>query len=679
MVFLKPVFLWGLLLVAIPIIIHLFSFRKQRVLYFSSLRFLREIDTQNRRRSRIIDWILLMIRILIVILLVLGFAQPVITSNENIAKESSGLVVFHLDNSPSMQLPSGGDQTGLERAKMACQRILQQLPPSTRYLISSNGDQPADLVTLEREPFENRLNQITQDPYPFDLSLVMNRISLLTEYLSVGHIDLFVFSDFQVGSLENTPPNGSDIFLHPTRIVPDVVDNLILDSCWFDRPYFQPGQEQTLSCRITNQSGVPYNDIPVKLMVNDTLKTIVNVSIPPEGIVTTDLTFLCKNRGWNLGTVSISDYPVAYDNTLHFVFSTAVNVQVLHLYEQNPNPYLVGFFGGDPQFSYQKYPYRSFPFADFNRFDFVILEGIMPSTGSLSNTLEQYLEQGGSSWIIPEAHQDIEQTNQFLSAWRIPKYLNWNTHQASTRIPSSRQGWLEQVVLNPDANVQMPTVSDFLVKTGSSKTGQDLLLIESGYPVLTRFSVNQGIIHLQDFPLESASTDLMNHPLFIPLIYDMATYIHQSGKMYHPVNRQELINLDLFEDPEHINITIESINSAWAFKPRLQTDPVSGKHQIMDLNVPETGFYRISSEEEPIGWLALNTDRRESLLLPEGDSLVAARLEKFSGEPVSLGDDQMSWQKAFLNRPGQQSLSPWLLLIALLCLGIESIWLRIKK
>ena len=76
MSFIHPAFLWGLLAVAIPIIIHLFQFRRYRTLYFSDTRFIVELQTEQKRQSQLKKLIILTLRILAIIAVVLAFAQP---------------------------------------------------------------------------------------------------------------------------------------------------------------------------------------------------------------------------------------------------------------------------------------------------------------------------------------------------------------------------------------------------------------------------------------------------------------------------------------------------------------------------------------------------------------------------------------------------------------------------
>jgi hypothetical protein len=47
MAFVYPGILWLLSLISIPIIIHLFHFRRYKTLYFSSLQFIQKIDQEK--------------------------------------------------------------------------------------------------------------------------------------------------------------------------------------------------------------------------------------------------------------------------------------------------------------------------------------------------------------------------------------------------------------------------------------------------------------------------------------------------------------------------------------------------------------------------------------------------------------------------------------------------------
>ena len=77
---LQPVAWWGLLALAIPVLIHLLAWQQSRRLLFPSLKFLRATRLAALRRRNISDWALLAIRMLILAAAVAALAAPVFVS-----------------------------------------------------------------------------------------------------------------------------------------------------------------------------------------------------------------------------------------------------------------------------------------------------------------------------------------------------------------------------------------------------------------------------------------------------------------------------------------------------------------------------------------------------------------------------------------------------------------------
>ena len=100
----NPQLLYALFAIAIPIIIHLFNFRKFEPIYFSSIRFLKDIKEQNQKKSKLKNILILLSRILAIVFLVLAFSKPYIPS-EN--KQKTKNVFLYVDNSQSMDINFG--------------------------------------------------------------------------------------------------------------------------------------------------------------------------------------------------------------------------------------------------------------------------------------------------------------------------------------------------------------------------------------------------------------------------------------------------------------------------------------------------------------------------------------------------------------------------------------------
>src|ERR1700749_154283 len=102
MQFLHPGYLYALSAIAVPIIVHLFNFRRYKTVYFSNVKFLREVKEETTSRSRLKHLLVLAARLLALTFLVLAFAQPFIPNKRNTGAGGRRLISFYIDNSFSM-------------------------------------------------------------------------------------------------------------------------------------------------------------------------------------------------------------------------------------------------------------------------------------------------------------------------------------------------------------------------------------------------------------------------------------------------------------------------------------------------------------------------------------------------------------------------------------------------
>ena len=104
MTYQNPQILYFLFAIAIPIIIHLFNFRKHKVVYFSSIRFLKEINEEKKAVSTIKQYLILLSRILALAAIVLAFHTGGIFETNFYDSEVAMLLYF------IMALPFTGNQ-----------------------------------------------------------------------------------------------------------------------------------------------------------------------------------------------------------------------------------------------------------------------------------------------------------------------------------------------------------------------------------------------------------------------------------------------------------------------------------------------------------------------------------------------------------------------------------------
>lgn len=119
MLFLAPLTLLGLLLVALPVLIHLLSRRRGRRLDFPSLAFLRETPSFKLSPRRIRDPLLLALRAAAIILLVLGLARPFLNSQS----QTRGTIHFILMDASLSMKARGRAEAAKEQARAIINRL----------------------------------------------------------------------------------------------------------------------------------------------------------------------------------------------------------------------------------------------------------------------------------------------------------------------------------------------------------------------------------------------------------------------------------------------------------------------------------------------------------------------------------------------------------------------------
>ena len=148
MSFLTPLYVAGLLTVALPLIFHLIRRTPRGQREFSSLMFLAASPPRLSRRSRLDNLLLLALRALALILLALAFARPLLREAVHFAVDGQGSrqVAILLDTSASMQR---GDLWSQAVAEV--RQVLGQLDPADDVALITFDRQPAALADFTEQ------------------------------------------------------------------------------------------------------------------------------------------------------------------------------------------------------------------------------------------------------------------------------------------------------------------------------------------------------------------------------------------------------------------------------------------------------------------------------------------------------------------------------------------------
>lgn len=130
MTFLNPWLLLGGAAVGVPIVVHFFFKARYKPLPWAAMKFLREAIEQTSQRIKFQEWILLLLRCLVILLLALALARLARSTAGTAGRGDSIDAVLVIDNSFSMGAQDG-DKTRLDRAKEAALQVIDGLPANS--------------------------------------------------------------------------------------------------------------------------------------------------------------------------------------------------------------------------------------------------------------------------------------------------------------------------------------------------------------------------------------------------------------------------------------------------------------------------------------------------------------------------------------------------------------------
>jgi len=198
-------FLFAAAAAIIPVVLHMINRQRAKDLPFSTLRFLRISVEKTRRRRRIQDVFLMLLRMALLVLIALGLAKPTLTSLKSLLGGGANTAVaVILDNSASMGAIDN-DRIRFETALGAATQIMDELQDGDQVaLYLTGGPEFPELGRLDRshEKVRQILSQCAVSYERADLAVKVHDARKLLAGAEAPNKQIFVISDLQELSWE---------------------------------------------------------------------------------------------------------------------------------------------------------------------------------------------------------------------------------------------------------------------------------------------------------------------------------------------------------------------------------------------------------------------------------------------------------------------------------------------
>ncbi|TRX56060.1 hypothetical protein FNH22_16920 [Fulvivirga sp. M361] len=661
MTFLYPGFLLGLLALAIPVIIHLFNFRKTKKIYFSNTLFLKKVKEASSSKLKLKHYLVLFSRLLFLFFLVMAFAQPFIPSEENLI--TSGKNIIYLDNSWSMSNNSDVDLAALDAAGNYLQKLLEIYPENTEYKVLTNDFEAFSNTYKSKTEVADYLTELRYSGSSRSAEDIAGR---LQNDLDKGVGTVYWISDFQRSMYnEHLIEFDSTVEVNGFPTYFNSYDNVYVDSVFLDNPFLIGDAKPKLSVVIRNNGLEEKDDMVVKVLLNDAEVATGSVTIPgnDKKVLTFDLAFDLK--GSNQGRITFEEFPVTFDNDFYFALDVGRKINILEIKETDSKTPIENVYGNAALFNFQSFNSSNLDYGLINSADLVILNGITSLDAALTVPLNDYMERYGNLFIVPAYKPDVTTYRQIMGLQRLTDADT--TALVPIAAPDFQNPFFQDVFEDNNPNMVMPATTS-TISWGADRTA--LLRTRTGKPFLSEIRRN-GKLFIISAPLDINFTTFQNHALFVPVMYRIAV---QSAKLennlYHVID-EELISIYLEE----------GINDKVVKLVKDEEELIPGQRVLGNrllLEIPKyllsAGFYDVKLEEQTLTSLAFNYSPLESDL---SQLETPAIKEKFKGN-VDIFDasDMEAFEKAIQNKYIGVPLWKYAILLALVFFLAEALLIR---
>ena len=673
MTFVYPAFLWALLALAIPIIIHLFNFRRYKKVYFTNVKFLRELEIEQKTRSRLKEWLILLTRLITIASLVLAFAQPFLPG-----KNTSGLnavTAIYIDNSFSMQRVNGNGPL-FDLARERAKEIVKRTPSSSKFYLITNAFEGKHQRLFSKEDALAEIDQIKIHPAPKALPQVINRLQEFLRGVPSGNREAWLLSDLQKNTflLQNLQPDTSILY----TVLPFTAEqsvNVYIDSCWFSSPIQQKGFIQTLHVRLKNEGEQPVESGGARLILNDRQTAVNSYSIPPKQAAELLFSFECKEDGNVFGEVSIEDFPVNHDDKFFFAFQPGLRIPVTVISEAGKELPFRTLLGRDSLFQPTFYSDKGIDYAQLRKSRFIVLNQIKEAGSGLLDELQLIRNAGAAIAVIPSLSSYT--ANQVLAnRLQLPSFQLVDTMRLKCDLVESNSPFFDGVFEKLENRTNLPQVNKhFKIPTPQ---GVDVLMrLTNGDPLLLAQS-QIAPLYLFSTGFAEQESNFARHALFVPVFYKMAFSGVAIRPLYQTAGEATSIFIQNWSRSEKPPV-VRSIKKDLEIIPEVRT-----KGSGVELNsrgqLTSPGFYELLQGDKVVLPLAINYSRVESVMASytpdEARTIVAEK--QYGRFTISDAADQKVPESVIVSNEGKKF---WKLFILLALAGLlaEMVIIRLLK
>jgi hypothetical protein len=557
MTFLNPLALFGLAAAAIPILIHLLNIRKLRVVEFSSLRFLKELQKTRMRRLKLRQWLVLLFRTLLIVFLILAFSRPAIKgslASIGGGRAASSLVIL-LDDSPTMGMRNDHGEL-FQQGKDALAQLMTTTTSADEIHLEILSDSigrdtpslPISPSSLAKGVGGMSVSRVSRPYLPY----VARGLKTLAASRNANK-ELFLISDAQGTefAVSDTaalpgPAGGSDVHVYLLEIPPSRRDNGAARSLTIDSRLLSPQRPIQFRGTVRNFGDTPIENTVASLYLDGARVAQQTMSIAPHASATVLMSGVAKRRGFLGASLHIDDDAFSLDNDRYCGVHIPQHVSILCAgANQTDTRFPASAFAAAVDstqsgfFSILQTTHDRLQIGDIRGADVIVLSNIATLSPAEAAAITDAVKSGRGLLIFPGKNTNYRNLNSSLLA---PLGIPAVTPADLSRLQTNRAGFLSfskveythpvfegMFTSEPGKQGSSPAIQSPQIQTAAGlqtgTSGYSIITMSNGSPFLCEYAAGKGRVLI--LAVESGTTwsDFPFKGLFAPLLHRTILYL----------------------------------------------------------------------------------------------------------------------------------------------------------
>lgn len=703
--FLNPFFLFGLLAVALPVIIHLINLHRPQKVSFSTLSFFNELRKSTIRRIRIKQYLLMALRVLAILFLALALARPYLspTLTGPASSGESQSVAILIDNSASMnRIGSSGPL--IDQAKEVGNRIIRNANSADKFLIKTtnltNGSnnsfvEEAQALELLEDISVANTAHFTKEQFKNAYQQLQNTAGSQALIYIISDGQASQLQDLEKLELQDDEGEVKPVSVQLINLEKAKQQNVAVRSVSLESQMLSQGSPVTLTTEIENTGDAVVSNQFVSLEVEGELSGEYETSLEPGETKEFSFQVVPETTGDLAGRIIVEGDEVDFDNVRHFVIRIPATRSILLVNNQQEQssftsylkPALEAALETNAQLSFEEKGSNEVNEAQWGQYDAVVLDGVKQIREYWFEDLRRYVQNGGGILFFPSEQGDIENYNRFFSLFNAGRFNNvigeYGSFDTVVKMAELEEGHpiLNELFTKKEdekINVELPSLYYYYQYEEPSNSGAlNLLEAANKDALLSEQQFGRGVLMISVIGADPGWSNFPVNPLFAPLYYRGVLYASSSES--GGLQKHELGNSFEWEIPVQESEVTLQINGT-EYKPKLQrqADGLRIKYSGREW---EPGFLAIRAGDQNYE-ISVNQDIIESRF----GTLTDKQWQDMFGEAVNVSEivraEELSadrLEEKLNTAVFGKEIWNWFIWLALLFLVVETLISRLYK